>query len=145
MDWPPPTQNVTKETSFLSKHFPLCREGHLACLTCFQLSPKLSHCRAHTDPAHCAHPGPSPTWICVLRFLVKGTMLSESPWTENPINCGKNHKVPWSCSWIGLGILLRCWLIPPAMALYLWNQAAFHTKPVSLATAWPGILLQSNC
>lgn len=47
--------NQGERTAFLSKRFPCCREGHLACLACSQTSPKLSHCRAarwaHTDPA----------------------------------------------------------------------------------------------
>lgn len=62
-----------ERTALLSKHFPPRRESHLACLACSQPSPKLSFCRAHTDPALCAHPGPSPTWTWVLRFFCKRT------------------------------------------------------------------------
>lgn len=69
--------NQGERISLLSKDFPHGREEHLACLACFQPSPKLSHCRAahwaHPDPALCAHPGPSPTWIWVLRFFSKRT------------------------------------------------------------------------
>lgn len=75
--------NLGEKTSFLPKDSPRCREGHFACLAWFQHSLEPSHrqgCMLGTyrPPDLCAHPGPSPTWIWVLRFFNKRTCVQRA-------------------------------------------------------------------